>query len=128
MNAAIKERFSEIEEFNNYVREHPDALSTTMPHGASIDDVVIAANRLGFAISTNQVNAYIESKLGSSKMLEEHFPLAPGVFCSTTVSITSTAAVATTVAVANTVAAGEVVVYAVVDIVVAAVVVAWAVL
>jgi hypothetical protein len=127
MNAAIKEKFGEIEQFNTYVREHPEVLSTTMPDGASVDDLRVAANRLGFAISTDQVTAYIEEKFGSARMREEHFTVSADIFCDSTVSITTTAAVGTTVAVANTVALGEVGVYAIVDIVVAAVVVAWAV-
>ena len=87
MSMVVADEFAEIELFNDYAREHTDELASIMSRAKGTDDLVNEANRLGFAISSEQVGAYVRRELGNVRR-----KLIPGVlatFTSTTSQLTT---------------------------------------
>ena len=67
MNAVVTrgievDEFDEIELFSKYVQEHSQEFASIMTRVSGSDDLVRAANRLGFAISNDQRDAYVRAR------------------------------------------------------------------
>ena len=88
-------QFDEVELFNKYVQEHSQEFASIMTGVSGNPDLVRAANRLGFNISNERVNAYVRAKFSqpyreqmtAETVHPEILTTSSGVVITTTASI-----------------------------------------